>query len=643
MNADNQKSWEVYNQEYLDYLISHLVNSISKEKKLEVSCELAIEDNQELPAIERLCEKFSLSSFEKDLLLLVAAVELNTEYKQILLKNTQNCGCDYLTLSYALSVLSDAHWDSVTPVASLRYWHLIEVIPSFDLMDSRLKINEKILHYLVGINYVDEQLAGFISQNKNTLAIVPSHVRLATQIVDQWDNVSGREYIAQLIGNIGNGIKSVCQEIANQVDYDFYTLNACAIPQTFVDRQLFIRLYQRETILNNILLLLDLRGISDFQIIENAKEFVISVQRACFIATGDDINLSSLGCSYYEVDKPDPNEQKQLWNHVIGELTVDSNITIEHIISQFNLGPSDVLSASQIYKEKDPQGKSPELLWTVCQEITRSNIQGLAQRVIPKSSWQDLVLPDAQKETLFEIAAHLRQRKKVYETWGFANKSSLGLGITALFSGESGTGKTMSAETLAKELELDLYRIDLSSVVSKYIGETEKNLRRIFDAAEISGAILLFDEADALFGKRSEVKDSHDRYANIEVSYLLQRMEAYRGLAILTTNLSQSLDPAFIRRIRFIVHFPYPNEAHRKKIWQGIFPKQAPVKDLELNKLAQLNLAGGNIKNIAMSAAFLAADEDNPISMSHLFHATRSECNKLERPLTDLELEGWRS
>ncbi len=189
------------------------------------------------------------------------------------------------------------------------------------------------------------------------------------------------------------------------------------------------------------------------------------------------------------------------------------------------------------------------------------------------------------------IAAHVRHRATVYDAWGFAAKSPRGLGISALFAGASGTGKTMAAEVLAGELRLDLYRIDLAGVVSKYIGETEKNLRKVFDAAEDSGAILLFDEADALFGKRSEVKDSHDRYANIEVSYLLQRMEAYRGLAILTTNLKSALDPAFLRRIRFVVQFPFPDAAQRAEIWRRVFPASTPTEGLDVWKLAKLNVA----------------------------------------------------
>jgi SpoVK/Ycf46/Vps4 family AAA+-type ATPase len=199
----------------------------------------------------------------------------------------------------------------------------------------------------------------------------------------------------------------------------------------------------------------------------------------------------------------------------------------------------------------------------------------------------------------------------------------------------------MAAEILATELRLDLYRIDLASVVSKYIGETEKNLRSIFDAAEEGAAVLLFDEADALFGKRTDVKDSHDRYANIEVSYLLQRMEAYRGLAILTTNRKSALDQAFLRRLRFVVEFPFPQPAERADIWRRAFPKATPTENLSFHRLAQLHVAGGNIRNIAMGAAFLAADQDQHVGMSHLLCAARQEFLKIEKPLTDAETAGW--
>jgi vesicle-fusing ATPase len=212
--------------------------------------------------------------------------------------------------------------------------------------------------------------------------------------------------------------------------------------------------------------------------------------------------------------------------------------------------------------------------------------------------------------------------------------------MTALFAGPSGTGKTMAAEVLANELQLDLYRIDLSQVVSKYIGETEKNLNRIFGAAEANGAILLFDEADALFGKRSEVKDSHDRYANVEISYLLQRMEAYRGPAILTTNFRSSLDLAFLRRLRFVVEFPFPDAKQRAAIWERIFPQQTPLSEVDSDRLARLALAGGAIRTIAINAAYSAAEEGTAVAQRHILAAARREYAKLDKPITAAEFGG---
>jgi SpoVK/Ycf46/Vps4 family AAA+-type ATPase len=280
-------------------------------------------------------------------------------------------------------------------------------------------------------------------------------------------------------------------------------------------------------------------------------------------------------------------------------------------------------------------------LWATCRAAGRPGLDDLAQRIDARAGWEALVLPEAQKQTLRQIVAHVRNRLRVHIDWGFAAQGARGLGIAVLFAGESGTGKTLAAEVLANELRFDLYRIDLSAMVSKYIGETEKNLRRVFDTAEDSGAILLFDEADALFGKRSEVKDSHDRYANIEVSYLLQRMEAYRGLAILTTNLKTALDTAFHRRLRFVVTFPFPDPVVREAIWRSVFPPRMPRGELDYSKLARLSVAGGCIRNIAVHAAFRAAELGEPVSMPHLLHAARFEAGKRERPLAEAEIRGW--
>ena len=275
--------------------------------------------------------------------------------------------------------------------------------------------------------------------------------------------------------------------------------------------------------------------------------------------------------------------------------------------------------------------------WHACRDKSGGNSAVLAQRLTPCYTWDDIVLPDDLMRQLREIADQVAARAQVYERWGFGARLPRGRGINALFSGPSGTGKTMAAEILANHLQLDLYRIDLAGVVSKYIGETEKNLRNVFDAAEQSGAILFFDEADALFGKRTEVKDSHDRYANIEVNYLLQRMEDFRGLAILCTNRRSALDRAFLRRLRFLVEFPFPDGENRRMIWQKVFPSQAPMAPFDPSALSRLEISGGNIRNIALNAAFLAAGQNTNIGMEHVLHAARREYSKIDKMLTEAE------
>ena len=253
------------------------------------------------------------------------------------------------------------------------------------------------------------------------------------------------------------------------------------------------------------------------------------------------------------------------------------------------------------------------------------------------------MLPDEQKIELRDICNQAKYRYLVQEEWGFNQKLSLGKGLTVLFAGQPGTGKTMAADVIAHELQLDLYKIDLSQVVSKYIGETEKNLNRIFTAATHSNAILLFDEADALFGKRSEVKDAHDRYANIETSYLLQKMEEYDGVAILTTNLQSNMDEAFIRRLRFIIEFTMPGVKERQRIWQQIFPPQVPRSpELDFKFLArQFEISGAVIRNIALRSAYLAANDGGIVTMNHLLQSVRREYQKMGKILMTEALEHY--
>jgi SpoVK/Ycf46/Vps4 family AAA+-type ATPase len=268
-------------------------------------------------------------------------------------------------------------------------------------------------------------------------------------------------------------------------------------------------------------------------------------------------------------------------------------------------------------------------------------LDGLATKIEPIHGWDQIVLPDETVAQLRELCQQVVQRRRVLDDWGFGRRLSLGKGVTALFAGPSGTGKTTAADIIARELGLDLYKIDLSGVVSKYIGETEKNLERIFTEAENANCILLFDEADALFGKRSEVRDSHDRYANIEIAYLLQQMDQYEGIAILATNLRQNMDEAFVRRLNFVVEFPFPDEAQRAEIWRILFPGEArrePGIDFDLLG-REYRITGGSIKNIVLGAAFLAAGDGKPIGPPHLLRATRREYQKLGKvpPPTDLD------
>jgi SpoVK/Ycf46/Vps4 family AAA+-type ATPase len=250
------------------------------------------------------------------------------------------------------------------------------------------------------------------------------------------------------------------------------------------------------------------------------------------------------------------------------------------------------------------------------------------------------VLPADALDQLRELCVRVACRDAVVDGWGFGARLARGGGVNALFSGPSGTGKTMAAEVIAGALGVDLFRIDLAGIVSKYIGETEKNLDRVFAAAEHANGILFFDEADALFGKRSEVHDSHDRYANIEISYLLQKMEQFDGVAILVTNLRGNLDDAFVRRLAFAVHFPFPDVAYRERIWRGIWPPDAPVDPaIDVAALArQFPLSGGHIRNVAVAAAFHAAGRGSGVELSDVLHAVRREYQKLGKTLTDLEL-----
>ncbi|MGH9508409.1 MAG: ATP-binding protein [Terriglobales bacterium] len=620
------------------------------------------------PALERLRQTFGLSGFERALLLLCAGMELDSSFASLCAAAQGDAQRSYPTFSLALAAFPSAHWSALSPAAPLRYWRLVEVGAGSTLASSPLRVDERTLHFLAGVDHVDERLAPLLESVVAPGELVASHRRVADRVAEVWSRggASPAVLVVQLCGDDLPGCRAVAAAACAAVGLRLCVMSAQGVPLADAELDAFIRLWEREAALAGRVLLLECDELEA----DGARPLVVArllerVRSLLLISSREPRRIRHRPTMICEVSKPTAGEQHALWEAALGSAASRANGGLHSLVSQFRLSAaaigsvcaeavglprageaSEATNAPLAKQARDAAASSDATdlagaLWEACRGQARPRLEGLAQRIVPRETWQDLVLPDAQLRLLREIAAHVRQRAVVYERWGFAGKSSRGFGISALFVGPSGTGKTMAAEVLADELRLDLHRIDLSQVVSKYIGETEKNLRRVFDVAEEGGTILLFDEADALFGKRSEVKDSHDRYANIEISYLLQRMEAYRGLAILTSNMKDAVDSAFLRRIRFIVHFPFPDFAQRARIWQRIYPASTPTEGLELAKLARLNVAGGNIRSIALHAAFLAAERQEPVRMEHLLRAAQVEYTKLERSLTDAEIGGW--
>jgi predicted nucleic acid-binding protein len=445
--------------------------------------------------------------------------------------------------------------------------------------------------------------------------------------------------VLHLCGDDSAAQESIAALVARRAGFELFILHHEHTPQLGADLEQFLELWMRESLLLPAILLLQWESETPspaaFQLAER-------IPAGLMIASRDAIQLRRT-VERFEVNRPAPAAQLRMWTELFPELRELAE-SLSEIAEQFRFSAETIgaihAQVQAICRESDPEILGMAL-WKACREQARPRLESHAERIVPRATWDDLVIPPLQMETLRLIASEARHRMTVYETWGFAERGRRGLGLSALFAGPSGTGKTLAAEVLAGELKLDLYRIDLSAVVSKYIGETERNLSQVFDAAETGGVLLLFDEADALFGKRAEVKDSLDRYANIEVSYLLQRMESFQGLAILTTNLKSSLDKAFLRRLRFTVDFPFPDSAQREAIWSRIFPAKTPTHAIDPARLAALNMAGGNIRNIALNATFLAAADGEPVGMAHLLHAAQLEAVKIERPLADAETRGW--
>ncbi|WNG35762.1 ATP-binding protein [Archangium violaceum] len=647
MKAEHE-DWTEANQRYLSAALGRVRAALERHATREPR-EPAPEEERPLEessvvmpapsALDRLSAVFQLSPFERDVLLLCAGVELDSTFAARCASAQGDPRRTWPTFSLALAVLRGAHWSALTPSAPLRRWRLVELGPGDALTTSPLRIDERVLHYLAGVQHPDERLVGLLEPLTLTGLLVPSHQELVRRLVTLWSRTpEGTQLpVVQLCGDEVADKRAIAAAACSALGTNLYRVFANGLP-TGTDEVPMSRLLWREAALSGSALLLDCHDLEpgDSARLGAALRFIERAEGPLFVSSRERLRLPGQTLTTLDVARPTHHEQRLLWNEALKPASPE---LVERLVTQFDLSAPAIRDASagaRAYGEGEDLGRA---LWDACRARARPRMDDLAQRLEPAASWEDLVLPELQLQVLRDLVMHVRHRSRVYETWGFAAKGARGLGISALFAGPSGTGKTMAAEVLANELRLDLYRIDLSQVVSKYIGETEKNLRRVFDAAEEGGALLLFDEADALFGKRSEVSDSHDRYANIEVGYLLQRMEAYRGLAILTTNMKSALDPAFLRRLRFVVQFPFPGPAERAELWRRVFPRETPTEGLDYARLARLDIAGGNIRNIALNAAFLAAEEGTPVRMQHISRATRSEFSKLEKPLTGLSFE----
>jgi hypothetical protein len=611
----------------------------------QITAELSTAEIQEPPpALIILSRQFGLNPFERNILMLCAALELDGKTAALCAK-AQPSSRPYATFSLALQVFDDAEWDALSPQRPLRYWRLLEINqPGAEpLVTSALRADERIVSYLVEPQHVlDDRLLPFVTPlpavDQQTHVLAASQQQLAHNLSQYLErqrakNLSPAQLTVQLNGPDIQAKLAIAQLALAENGLEPVQIALENLPTQTSELEYLLRLFGRERLLLPIALYLHAHAIDDAyanllrRVLANNGGIVIIACRE---------PLTDIDGLTLEVNKPLTKEQQTAWEDV---LDADHRELAEQLSGQFSLDIATIQQiGSSVLEENSEATELQARIWQACLIKTSPRLDQLAQRLEIKAHWEQLVLPPESLKLLQQITAQVERRLRVYSDWGFEQTMNRGMGISVLFAGESGTGKTMAAEVMANALNLNLYRIDLSAVVSKFIGETEKNLRRLFDAAEDGGAILFFDEADALFGKRSEVKDSHDRYANIEINYLLQRIEAYSGLAILATNMKSALDQAFMRRLRFIVNFSFPAAPQRAEMWGKVFPPQTPVGKLDVEHLARFNLTGGSIHNIALNAAFLAAGaESQQITMPLILDAIRGELRKLDKPVNETE------
>ncbi len=580
------------------------------------------------PALVALRGAFGLSAFETSVLALCAAHELDSAIGGLCARAMGDMARPWPTFALALKAFEPGSWDAVTAEGPLRYWRLVEVerAAGQPLVQSPIRCDERILDFIKGLNPLDERLSALLTPYAANESRGDTAAGAALQRV--WRAKEAASPVI-LFGAEASTRLETAAAAAAACGRRLFRMEAASLPPAAADLDQLARLWRREACLAPLVLLIE-HGAEDGPGDAVLRRFAAKAVMALVVSADRGAPRLAEDFLSVPVSSPDPAIQEETWNADLGRGRKE---LARRLAGTFDFSLETIRRIAAVESESE----GDEAVWRGCTTLVRPRLDALAQRIEPRAGWDDLVVPDEQRAMLRQIADQVRLRRRVYDDWGYRARLSRGLGVNALFAGESGTGKTMAAEVLAGDLGVNLYRIDLSSVVSKYIGETEKNLRQLFDAAERGGAMLLFDEADALFGKRSEVKDSHDRYANIEVNYLLQRIESFTGLAVLATNMKSALDSAFLRRLRFVVQFPYPGPAERGALWRGAFPKDVPLEPLRYDQLARINLTGGNIAAAAINAAFLAAADNSRVGMRHVLRAARAEMTKLNRPINEAD------
>jgi AAA+ superfamily predicted ATPase len=606
--------------------------------------------------LQNLVEAFGLDDFEKDILLICLAPAFDLRYEKIYGYLQDDVTRKRPGINLALNLICPSGPERLPELshfaedAPLFKYHFIERFSEpgqnrSSLLSQSLLVDETVVQWLLGDYQPGDELAPYVKLNsvqagQNTPSI-PIDAIYTRDLTDQNPIFifSGPDRLAQQIA---------AQQLSALSGRTLLSIDLTGISKEQISLAQIIRAALRDARLTGSLLfiqgwdacLVDGRPmIGLFAGLAQHPGVVILAGQSTWRPAG---LPSTRAIRWQEFPIPDYTRRQALWKHYLEQANLPTSSDLVRLAGQFSLTSEQIREAVWLASQQVNQHGtvlSEDDLMAAARATSSSRLSGLAQKIPARYSWEDIVLPADQILLLQEIVATVRGRARVLEEWGLGKKLASSRGVSMLFAGPPGTGKTMSAQIIAAELGLDLYKIDLSTIISKYIGETEKNLEQIFTEAESSNAILFFDEADALFGKRSEVRDSHDRYANVEISYLLQRMEAYDGVTILATNLRANLDEAFTRRLQFAVDFPFPEAPDRLRIWQGLFPPQVPRADLDFALLARrYKLAGGNIRNIILSAAYLASANGGIVTMEHLLHGTRRELQKMGRLVNEKEL-----